>query len=191
MYPSHVHEGSLKGQFLIAMPQMMDPNFALTVTYMCEHSQEGAFGLVINRPLPDGMAGHVFQELEMEVVKGIEDLPIYVGGPVHSGHLFILHGPPLLWEVSLEVSDGISMSNSRDILEAIAAGKGPSDFLLVLGCAGWAPGQLEEEILANSWLNCPGTWEVLFETPVDQRWDQAAKSIGVDLSMLTDTAGHA
>ncbi|MBI5602965.1 MAG: YqgE/AlgH family protein [Deltaproteobacteria bacterium] len=182
---------SLKGHFLIAMPSLSDPNFSQTVTCICEHTLEGALGLVINRVLPDLTCGTVFQELGLDSISDRDTKPVYVGGPVHKGQIFVLHGPPFEWEGLHPVTPSLALSNSRDILESLARGKGPETFVLALGCAGWGPGQLEAEIMANAWLTCPVNETILFKTPVEKRWEQSAKSIGIDLSLLSDAVGHA
>jgi putative transcriptional regulator len=184
-------EISLKGQFLIAMPSLLDPNFFQAVTCICEHTLEGALGLVINRVLPELTGKMIFQELGLEPVPQMNTIPVYLGGPVHKGQIFILHGPPFDWESFHPVTPSLALSNSKDILEALARGKGPESFLLALGCAGWGPGQLESEIMANAWLTCPVDEAILFETRMDQRWEEAAKLLGVDISLLGDTVGHA
>jgi putative transcriptional regulator len=182
---------SLKGHFLISMPNLLDPNFFQTVTCVCEHTLEGALGLVVNRILPDLTCGTVFQELGLESIPQRDSLPVYLGGPVHKGQIFVLHGPPFEWEGIHQVTPSLALGNSREIIESLARGKGPKTFLITLGCAGWGPGQLESEILANAWLTCPVNENILFQTPVEKRWEQAAKIIGVDLNLLSDTVGHA
>jgi putative transcriptional regulator len=182
---------SLKGHFLIAMPSLADPNFSQTVTCICEHTLEGALGLVINRVLPDLSSGTIFQELGLASIPERDSLPVYLGGPVHKGQIFVLHGPPFEWEGLHPVTSSLALSNTREILESLALGKGPGTFLLALGCAGWGPGQLEAEIMANAWLTCPLSETVLFKTPVERRWEQAAKSMGIDLNLLSDAVGHA
>jgi putative transcriptional regulator len=182
---------SLKGHFLIAMPSLADLNFFQTVTCICEHNLEGALGLVINRVLPDLTSGTVFRELGLDFIPERDSLPVYLGGPVHKGQIFVLHGPPFEWEGLHPVTPSLALSNTREILESLALGKGPGTFLLALGCAGWGPGQLEAEIMANAWLTCPVSENILFKTPVEKRWEQAAKSIGIDLNLLSDVVGHA
>lgn len=182
---------SLKGHFLIAMPSMLDPNFFQSVTCICEHTLEGALGLVINRVLPDLTAGTVFRELGLDSVPEREAMPIYLGGPVHKGQIFVLHSPPFGWEGLFSVTPSLALSNSKDIIEALARGKGPEKYLVTLGCAGWGPGQLDAEIMANAWLTYPIDETILFKTPVEKRWEQSAKLIGIDLNMLSDAVGHA
>jgi len=182
---------SLKGQLLVAMPQLLDPHFHLTVTYLCVHNADGAFGLVVNREIARARADAVFKELSIDAEPAARDLPLYYGGPVHPGHLFMLHGPPLDWDSTLKVSDSVAMTSSPDLLEAVARGEGPESIMLILGCAGWGPGQLDNEILENSWLTCPATHDLVFQTPVESRWEMAAKSMGIDPRLLSDTPGHA
>ncbi|MEW5735123.1 MAG: YqgE/AlgH family protein [Thermodesulfobacteriota bacterium] len=185
------HEDSLAGQFLIAMPSLDDPNFSTTVTYLCVHNPGGAFGLVVNRVLPGGQISAIMRELDIEYKEEAGEAPIHLGGPVHPGHVFVLHGAPLEWEASMLVSPTVAMTSSRDVLEAIARSEGPESFILVLGCAGWGPGQLEQELAENSWLTCPASDEILFSTPVDERWDKAARKLGIDLQLFNETPGHA
>jgi putative transcriptional regulator len=185
-YPS-----SLKGQFLIAMPNLPDPNFSETVTFLAEHTEEGAMGVVVNRSHPELVMGDVFDELDLDSISEVSSLPLYIGGPVHVGQVFILHGPPFDWKGCQPVSNSVALSNTKDVLEAVARGKGPKSFFVALGCAGWGPGQLEAEILANSWLTCMADDAVLFEIPVEKRWVAAAKLMGIDPARLTDVAGHA
>jgi putative transcriptional regulator len=182
---------SLKGHFLIAMPSLLDPNFFQTVTCICEHTLEGALGLVINRVLPDLNGGTVFRELGLFSAPERDAMPIYLGGPVHKGQIFVLHGPPFEWEGLYSVTPSLALSNSKDIIEALACGKGPETYVVTLGCAGWGPGQLESEIMANAWLTCPIDETILFKTPAEKRWELSAKLIGIDLNLLSDTVGHA
>lgn len=182
---------SLKGHFLIAMPNLLDPNFYQSVTCICEHTLEGALGVVINRVLPELTVKMVFQELGLEPIPELEDIPVYLGGPVHKGQIFVLHGPPLEWESHHMVTSTLALSNSKDLLAALARGKGPQSFILALGCAGWGPGQLESELMANAWLTAPVNDSILFQTPPETRWEQAAKLLGIDIGLLGDTVGHA
>jgi putative transcriptional regulator len=181
----------LKGHFLIAMPGLEDPNFLRSVTYLCEHNEEGAVGLVINRVHPEVNVDVILKGLQVESVSGLAPPPVHFGGPVHSDELFILHGPPFGWEACKPVTTSVALSNSIDLLENIAQGQGPEAFIIALGCAGWGPGQLESEIMANVWLSCPANEKVLFETPPEERWEEAAKLMGIDVRLLTGFAGHA
>jgi putative transcriptional regulator len=182
---------TLKGHLLMAMPGLSDPNFAQTVTCICEHTEHGAMGIVVNR-LHDGLFGRdIFEELSIACSPGRPSLAVHAGGPVHAGELFVLHGVPLEWEATLKVTPRLGLSNTRDILEAIAGGRGPDSFLISLGCAGWGPGQLEAEIRENAWLTQPADEDLIFRLPVDTRWGEALRRIGVDPVMLSDTPGHA
>jgi putative transcriptional regulator len=182
---------NFKGHFLMAMPALMDPNFKQSVTCISEHTDEGAVGIVINRVHPMLSAKLIFDELGMAHDDTTGEIPIHIGGPVHHNELFVLHGPPLDWQGSLVINNELAMSNSRQILEAIAGGKGPVDYLIALGCAGWGPGQLEWEIGQNAWLTCPCEPELIFRAPVEERWQVAIRRLGIDLDLLSDTAGHA
>ena len=182
---------SLKGQFLVAMPGLGDPNFFQSVTCLSEHNARGAMGIVISRVLTDVDAGMIFDELEIPCTPGARDIPVYFGGPVHAGEIFVLHGPPFAWEGSMMITPEVGLSNSKDILEAVAAGYPPKGYLIALGCAGWGPGQLEQEIHGNAWITGPFDPAVAFDMPAPQRWESAMKGIGIDPSLLSDTAGHA
>ncbi len=182
---------SLKGHLLIAMPELLDPNFYQTVTCLSEHTREGAVGIVVNRIHASITTGMIFRELGIEYLEQYGDLPVYIGGPVHVNEVFILHSEPLKWEGSLMISPGLALSNSMDILEAIARGRGPSSFLVALGCAGWGPGQLEYELSQNAWLTAPYEHQVVFEAPLERRWETALRNIGVDPDLLSGSAGHA
>ena len=181
----------LKGHFLIAMPSLADPNFSRTVTCICEHTTEGAVGLVINRVHPELTMQAVLTELKLESVPEIDSLPLHLGGPVHTSQIFIVHGPPFGWEACRPVTQSLALSNSKDLLEKLAKAQGPESFIITLGCAAWGPGQLESEIMDNVWLTCPASETVLFETPVYMRWEKAARLMGIDVRLLTGAAGHA
>ena len=182
---------SLKGQFLMAMPGLTDPNFFQSVTLMSEHNPKGAMGIVITRVHPEIDARMIFDELQIPSAPDTPAIPIHIGGPVHMNELFVLHGAPFQWEGSLLITPQLALSNSRDILEAIAAGLGPQRFIIALGCAGWGPGQLEGEIRSNSWMTGPYSEEIAFHMDVARRWEAAMQSIGIDPALLSDTAGHA
>jgi putative transcriptional regulator len=182
---------SLKGHILVAMPGLTDPSFTRTVSCICEHTHEGAVGIVINRVQTALTGKNIFDELDIEHTPATESLPIHIGGPVHIDEIFVLHGPPFDWEACLMITPNLGMSNTRDIIEAIALGKGPEAFLVSLGCAGWAAGQLEHEIRQNAWLTDPLDESLVFSTPVESRWEAALKNMGIDPALLSDTAGHA
>ncbi len=184
-------DGSLTNQLLIAMPGMLDPNFSTTVTLVCEHNDEGALGIVINRPTTLQLR-ELFEQLEVDDADAeAAENPVLAGGPVGMDRGFVLHGPEYSYESTLEVSNEIRLTLSRDIIEALAAGHGPDRALVALGYAGWGAGQLEEEMLANSWLNVPATPEIVFETPFAERWNTAARTLGIDISAMPTDAGHA
>jgi putative transcriptional regulator len=181
---------NLTNHFLIAMPGMVDPFFAKTVTFLCQHSAEGALGIIVNRP-SDLTLGDIMQQMNIEVhERGVGNQPVYFGGPVQPERGFVLHEARGRWDSTLQVSDGIALTTSRDILEAIGQGMGPRKILVALGYAGWGKGQLEREMVENSWLNAPADKSILFEYPSSQRWKAAAESMGVDISLLTAQAGH-
>lgn len=184
-------ENSLKGQFLIAMPALMDPNFYQSVVCISEHTEEGALGLVINRVHSTLTAEAIFDELSISFASESATLPIYLGGPVHLSEIFILHGPPFDAEASFVITPTLALSNTREVLQRIAWGKGPTAFIISLGCAGWGPGQLEKEIRENAWLTCDASEEVLFHIPVEKRWEAALHRMGIDPAALADVAGHA
>jgi putative transcriptional regulator len=182
---------SLSNHFLIAMPSLEDPNFHHTTTYICEHDEDGALGIVINRPL-NMKLGEILQHMDIKTSsEEIFSQPVYMGGPVQNDRGFVLHEPPGDWEATLRVTDSIGVTSSSDILAAIAAGEGPERVLVTLGYAGWGAGQLEQEIAANAWLSGPASTEIVFNTPCEQRWLAAAALIGVDLNLLSGEMGHA
>jgi putative transcriptional regulator len=188
---SSTYAGSLKGHFLVAMPGLVDPNFSQTVTCICEHNEQGAMGIVINRLHENLHMQDILDELSIRGEIAADSIPIHAGGPVHDGELFILHGLPLEWEASLMVTPSLALTNTRDVLEAIAARRGPKDYMVSLGCAGWGPGQLETEIKENAWLTHPVFEEPIFVLPVAVRWAETLRRIGVNPAMLSDIAGHA
>ncbi len=184
-------ENSLANQLLIAMPGMADPNFSTTVTLICEHNDDGALGIVINRPLNLKLGG-LFDQLSVEDADpAAANSPVLAGGPVGPERGFVLHNPGLDFENSVAVSDAIQLTLSRDVIDAMAKGTGPEKSIVALGYAGWESGQLEDEMLANSWLNVPATPELVFDTPFADRWECAAKSLGIDISRMSPGAGHA
>jgi putative transcriptional regulator len=184
-------EGSLTNQLLIAMPGMADPNFSTTVTLICEHNDDGALGIIINRPLNLKLAG-LFEQLNVEDPDpaSTED-PVLMGGPVGPERGFVLHDPGASFENSLAVSDDIQLTLSRDVIDAMATGDGPRKSLVALGYAGWEAGQLESEMLANSWLNVPASPDIVFDMPFNDRWMSAARTLGIDISRISSDAGHA
>ena len=182
---------SLANHFLIAMPSLADENFARSVTLICEHSDEGAMGIVINR-LTDLHLGDIFEQLGIEQSKAANaQSVVYLGGPVQNNRGFVLHEPLGNWESTLSVTDKFGVSTSRDILEAIAENRGPEKFMVALGYAGWGAGQLEQELADNVWLCGPADYSIIFDTPWQQRWEAAAALMGIDLSQISNQIGHA
>jgi putative transcriptional regulator len=176
---------------LIAMPSLADPNFSRTVTLICDHNEYGALGLVINRPTEVRLS-ELLDHLELTAAdQGIAGMPVYAGGPVQLDRGFILHTPLGEWESTLKINAELGLTTSLDILAAVAAGKGPAHSLIALGYAGWGAGQLEQELVDNAWLTVPNDARILFELPVEYRWQAAAKKLGVDLTLLAGDAGHA
>lgn len=183
-------ESSYKNQFLIAMPGLEDGNFDHTVSLMCEHSDQGAIGLVINRPTELKLAD-MMKQMGLNTDGLDQETQVFWGGPVQPERGFVIHREPGGWESCLQLNEDIYITSSRDILKAISEGKGPADYFVVLGCASWGEGQLETEILHNSWLNAPADQRILFQTPVRDRWKQATRLLGVDVTQLTGMSGHA
>lgn len=184
-------ETNLTNHFLIAMPRLEDPNFFHTVTYICEHTTDGAMGIVINRPMELHLAD-IFEQLEIGIsTTNVAEQPVYIGGPVQSDRGFVLHDASTQWASTLQVTAEISVTTSLDILEAIAAGKGPRHNLVALGYAGWGAGQLESELAQNAWLSGPAESDIIFNRASDERWQAAADLLGVDLNLLSGDTGHA
>jgi len=182
---------TLSGQFVVAMPALADPNFFQTVTCISEHNDQGALGVIVNRLHALLSANDIFTELQLDVTVDAEQIPVHIGGPVHMDEVFILHGQPFGWQGCLPISENLAISNTVDILAAIARKEGPQDFLIALGCAGWGPGQLEGELLENAWLTGAASCDIIFKTDISMRWEHALRQMGVDPALLCDTAGHA
>ena len=181
----------LTDQFLIAMPTLNDSSFSGSVTYLCQHSKEGAFGVVINRHC-NLTVGEIMQQMNIKnVCDEVKNLPVFDGGPVEPERGFILHTPVGQWDSTLIMTDSIALTTSRDILEAIAKNQGPRQFLIALGYAGWAAQQLEQELIDNAWLNVAADSSILFEVPVEQRSKAAVASLGIDIDVLSSQSGHA
>ena len=182
---------NLTHHFLIAMPNMADPYFSRSLTYICEHNEQGALGIVVNRPI-DMTLSALFERLEMALsAQGPGGEPVYFGGPVQTERGFVLHQPVGQWQSTLSIKDQVGLTTSKDILEAVGNGSGPAKILVSLGYSGWAPGQLEQEIKQNAWLTVEAQDDIIFNTPVEQRLPQAMRLLGVDYAMLSDEAGHA
>lgn len=187
----------LANQFLIAMPGMVDPNFAGSVIYLFEHTERGAMGLVVNRPTEVDLAT-LFDKIELKLeIAPLLNQPVYFGGPVQIERGFVLHEPTkdIVYSSSLAVPGGLTMTTSKDVLEAVATGGGPEKFLMTLGYAGWSAGQLEEEITLNGWMNVPLSqqqmMDIIFDTPSSQRYERTMSHLGFDPSRLSGEAGHA
>jgi putative transcriptional regulator len=181
----------LSNQLLIAMPGMGDPNFSQTVTLICEHTANGALGIVINRPLPMTL-GEVFTQLALENHdSGLAERAVLKGGPVQTDRGFVVHRAGGSWDWTLKVSDSVHVTTSRDVLAALAGGNGPEDAFMALGYAGWQAGQLEDEIRANAWLNVPTSDAIIFDLPFEERWKAAGRLLGIELNRLGTAAGHA
>ncbi len=180
----------LTNNFLIAMPAMADPFFSRTLTYICEHNEQGALGLVVNRPI-DLTLKNLFDQLGIssdEQASG--GLPIMFGGPVQLDRGFVLHRPVGNWQSTMIVNHDVGLTTSLDILRAIASGESPKHLLVALGYSGWAPGQIEHELSQNAWLTVPASPRIIFELPFEERLTAAMHSLGVDFSMLSDEIGH-
>lgn len=181
----------LSNRLLVALPALHDPHFARGVALVCQHDAEGAMGVMVNRP-SEYTLGEVLQQMGIASDdEGLQSRMVLAGGPVHPERGFVVHDGGDGWDSTLAVGDGLYLTTSRDVLEAMARGEGPSQAVVALGCAGWGPGQLEQELLEDSWLMVPARREVLFELPLEQRWQAAAGSIGVDLVNVATHSGHA
>lgn len=178
-------------QFLIAMPGLDDPNFDHGVTLLCQHNDEGALGITINHH-SDLTLIDVLSQLDIRCDDPeLADRPVLQGGPVQRERGFVLHTPGPVFESTTAVAPGIMITTSRDVLEAIAAHRGPEKFVVALGYSGWGAGQLEEEIKGNAWLNSNADSAIVFDLPMDQRWHQAVASLGIDVARLQPIGGHA
>ncbi len=181
----------LEGQLLLAMPGIGDPRFDRTVIYLCTHSEEGAMGLVINRHMEWLTFKELLEQLSIDVEGEAPELPIHAGGPMETGRGFVLHTSDYVQETTLEISSTMALTATVDILKAIAAGRGPRRHLLALGYASWAPGQLEGEIQENVWLTAAPDESLIFDTAFEAVYTKALDRLGIDLSLLSGSAGHA
>ena len=181
----------LTHHFLIAMPSMADPNFSRTLTYICEHGEQGALGLVVNRPI-DMSVSALLGRLDIGGGSAqLQQSPVYFGGPVQTDRGFVLHQPAGEWKSTLRVKDSIGLTTSLDILRAVGEGEGPRRMMVALGYSGWAAGQLEDELRQNAWLTVEASDAILFDLPSDKRLAAAMGLLGVDYATLSDSAGHA
>ena len=182
---------SLTNHLLIAMPSLADPNFSQAVTLICEHSERGALGIVLNKPLPMRLSD-VLSQMKLEPRdEEIGTRAVLRGGPVHTDRGFVLHRPGGSWDSTHKVSDLIQVTTSRDVLAAMARGEGPQNAFIALGYAGWEAGQLEREIKDNAWLSLPADERVVFELPYADRWQAAWQLLGIDVDKISLVAGHA
>ncbi len=185
-------ESNLCGKLLIAMPDMGDPRFAHSVVYVCAHSEEGAMGLIVNKPQPELRFSELLEQLDIPKDPKLRDIRVHFGGPVEVARGFVLHTLDYRSETgTLDVADGIGMTATLDVLEDIAKGRGPVTSMLALGYAGWGPGQLESEIAQNGWLSCDAKSEIVFGRANEHKWTAALKVLGIDPVLLSSTAGHA
>jgi len=181
---------SLKNHLLIAMPSLKDEHFSRSVTLLCEHNEDGAMGIVINHPL-DFSTGELLEHMEIPCLENQNINPVFAGGPVQMDRGFVVHRAEKLWKSSIQLENQISITTSSDILHAIGRHEIDDEAFVALGYAGWEAGQLEQEILENSWLTVPVDPEIIFSTDIDKRWEKAAALLGVDINNLSDFAGHA
>jgi putative transcriptional regulator len=187
----HEHGHSFGNNLLIALPSLQDSQFERSVTLICQHDGDGAMGVVVNRP-SEYTLGEVLQQMGISSdSESLQSQIVLAGGPVHPERGFVLHDGDREWDSTLAVGDGLFLTTSRDVLEALARGEGPGQAVVALGCAGWGAGQLEQELVDDSWLMVPTRRDVLFDLPLPQRWQAAAGSIGVDLVNVAGHSGHA
>lgn len=181
---------NLTHHFLIAMPGMVDPNFANTLTFVCDHNAEGALGIVVNRPIEMTLSS-LFDQIEVPLAGELRTSPVMFGGPVATDRGFVLHRPLGKWQSTLAISDDLGLTTSKDILEAVGRGEGPAKMMVSLGYAGWSAGQLEQELAANAWLTVAADPQVVFDLPAEARLSAAIRLLGIDRSQLSEGAGHA
>lgn len=190
---------TLEGQFLVAMPGVVGEPFSRSVVYVCAHSEEGAMGIVLNRPAANMKVPDLLVQLEIiperdriRLSQKIGEIPVLIGGPVETSRGFVLHSPDFyLAQSTLPIDERVCLTATVDILRAIAQGRGPEQAVLALGYAGWQPGQLETEIQANGWLNCEADPDLIFSAPLDARYDMALRFIGIEPALLSSEVGHA
>lgn len=186
---------NLQHHFLIAMPALQDPLFKRSVVYICEYNEDGAMGIIINKPLENLQISGILEKLKIKpspLDSSIRlDKPVLIGGPLAEDRGFILHSPPDEFSSSIRISDDVVITTSRDVLETLGTAKQPENVLVALGYASWEKGQLEQEILENSWLTVPASGNILFRTPIAERWYEAARLVGVNIHNISVEAGHA
>jgi len=181
----------LTHHFLIAMPNMVDPYFAKSLTYICEHNEQGALGVVVNRPIDLSLRA-LFERINLELEpRELHGIPVYFGGPVQTDRGFVLHQPVGEWHSTLKVRDSLGLTTSKDILEAVGRGSGPAKMLVTLGYSGWAAGQLEHELGQNAWLTVEAGEQIIFDLPAEEKLPAAMELLGVDFASLSEDTGHA
>lgn len=186
---------NLQHHFLIAMPALEDPLFKRSVVYICEYNEDGAMGIIINKPLENLQVAGVLEKLDI-VPDPVDptlrlDKPVFIGGPLAEDRGFILHSPGNNFSSSISISDEVTITTSRDVLETLGTPDQPQNVLVALGYSSWEKGQLEEEIMENAWLTAPASTDILFRTPIAERWREAARLVGVDIHNMPSDAGHA
>ena len=182
---------NLTDNFLIAMPALEDPYFAHALVYICEHNENGALGIIVNRPIDMNLAG-LFDKIDIKLeAESLANLPVYFGGPVQLDRGFVLHRPIGLWQSTLAVNDEVGLTSSRDVLASVGSEGLPAEILVTLGYSGWDAGQLENELAQNSWLTVPAKASILFDLPPEERLPAAMQKLGISFSQLSDVAGHA
>jgi putative transcriptional regulator len=181
----------LTHHFLIAMPNMVDPYFSKSLTYICEHNDQGALGVVVNRPIDLSLQA-LFERIDLKLEPGeLHGIPVYFGGPVQTDRGFVLHQPVGQWHSTLNVRDSLGLTTSKDILEAVAKGSGPAKMLVTLGYSGWAAGQLEHELGQNAWLTVEAGEQIIFDLPAEEKLPAAMELLGIDFASLSEDTGHA
>ena len=182
---------NLTDNFLIAMPALEDPYFANSLIYICEHNENGALGIIVNRPIDMNLAG-LFDKIDIKLsAENLANLPVYFGGPVQLDRGFVLHRPVGKWQSTLAVNGEVGLTSSRDVLNSVASGGLPAEIIVTLGYAGWDAGQLEDELAQNSWLTVPAMAEILIDLPPEERLPAAMQKLGISFTQLSDVAGHA
>lgn len=188
---SEIKGGYVTGQCLVAMPGLADPNFARTVIYICAHTEDGAMGLVVNRPILQLSFPEIIGQLGIEATPACDNIRVHFGGPVEAARGFVLHSAEYVHETTLLVDSTVALTATTDVLRAMAEGTGPRQSLMTLGYAGWSPGQLDAELKENAWLTVESDAVLLFETATEKKWDAAIRKLGIDPAMLNESIGHA
>lgn len=191
MNPRKEKDGYLPGQLLIAMPGIEDPRFSESVIYLCAHSEDGAMGIVVNKVIDSLKFSQLLQQMDISGNHHRLNLEIHFGGPVDAGRGFVLHSTDYDSDGTMKVNDDFALTGTVDVLKSIACGEGPADVLFALGYAGWAPGQLDDEIQKNGWLHCTADSGIVYGRENELKWRSAAANMGIDLSLLSTEMGHA